>query len=538
MIRTLAVRARVEAGDDPRLDRLRDPVSTALLAGDPAVAGRYATHWTDRDALARLVEAKRMPLDPGLAAALRGMHERLGAPAASLAALDRLVRGEAVAVVAGQQPAPLGGPLFSLHKTVAAVALARRVEERTGVPCVGLYWMHGEDSDFDEIRSATVADASLALHDLALPDALRRDGGLVGSLPTTPLATLDEQALAHWQGLPHVGDVGALLKRVRSRARDLGEYQSALLLELLGDSGLVVIDPRLPAFRVAARPWIDRYLERPDAFRDAARRAGEALESAIGRQPLTDPALDSFVFAIADGTRRKVTIDEARALPPGADLVPSVALRPVIQDALLPTVAMACGPGEMAYLGQLREVFELLGVRAACAVPRFGATWLPVPAVGLIEDSGADPWEVVTASDAVLRRMAEARIPAAARTALERARETTRASLDDVAAASAALDPSLPQMVESARGKVDYQFARLLDGYLAKARHKLEREHPEWLRVRYYLSPGDKLQERRLSMLEPVVHRGSAVAGDLIELAVEHGAALEQGRSLHFLLEL
>src|SRR5262245_14274113 len=249
--RTLAVRAKVEAGDDPQFDRLRDPVTAALLRGDPSIAGRFATHWTDREALARLVEAKRMPLDPALAAALRGMHEHLGAPAASLAALDRLARGEAVAVVAGQQPAPLGGPMFSLHKTVAAIALARRVEERTGVPCVGLYWMHGEDSDFDEIRTATVADAALALHDPELPDALRRDGGLVGSLPLPAVAALDDQALAHWEGLPQVGEVAALLRRTLGRARDLGEFQSALLLELLGESGLVVVDPRLPAFRAA-----------------------------------------------------------------------------------------------------------------------------------------------------------------------------------------------------------------------------------------------------------------------------------------------
>jgi hypothetical protein len=134
--------------------------------------------------------------------------------------------------------------------------------------------------------------------------------------------------------------------------------------------------------------------------------------------------------------------------------------------------------------------------------------------------------------------MAEARIPQSTRTALERARERSRESLDEVATASAALDPSLPQMVESARGKIDYQFARLLEGCLAKARHKLEREHPEWLRVRYSLSPGDKLQERRLSMLEPVVHRGPSVAGDLLELAVEHATALEHGRSTHLLLEL
>ena len=38
-------------------------------------------------------------------------HVRLGASPASLANLDRLARGEAVASVTGQQPGLLGGPL-------------------------------------------------------------------------------------------------------------------------------------------------------------------------------------------------------------------------------------------------------------------------------------------------------------------------------------------------------------------------------------------------------------------------------------------
>ncbi len=79
-----------------------------------------------------------------------------------------------------------------------------------------------------------------------------------------------------------------------------------------------------------------------------------------------------------------------------------MALRPVVQDGVLPTVAMACGPGELAYLAQLREVFEGLDVRAACPVPRFSATWLPPAAIALSRASGADPWDVVAATDAVV----------------------------------------------------------------------------------------------------------------------------------------
>jgi uncharacterized protein YllA (UPF0747 family) len=327
----------------------------------------------------------------------------------------------------------------------------------------------------------------------------------------------------------------AIAGAAASRARDLGELQSALMLALFGELGLVVVDPRLPAFRAAARPVLDRYLAAADALSAAARSAGERLEREIGRRPLADASLDSFVFAIEDGRRRKVSAAEARALPV---LSPSVALRPAVQDGVLPTVAMACGPGELAYLAQLTEVFAGVQVRAAAPVPRFGATWLAPPAIALLEAAGGDPWDVVIASDAMLKRLAESRVPRDLTAALEHARREGMAGLGRVSELSRTLDASLPQMVESARVKMDFQFARLVEGMVGKARHRLEREHPEWVRVRYHLSPGDRLQERRLSSFEPVAYRGAAVAAEVAALAEEHAAALESGHVTHLLLEL
>jgi uncharacterized protein YllA (UPF0747 family) len=536
--RAAAVRARVLPAPEPPFDRLWDRLTHDLVTRGPIARERFPVAWSDRDALASLVAAKRAPLAPALAAELREYHQRLGAPAASLAALERLARGEAVCAVAGQQPAPLGGPLYALHKTASTIGLSRRVEARVGTPCVPLFWTHVEDSDFAEIRGATIADATLALLDLTLPDAVWREGGLVGAIAAAPVVALGDRALAAWEGLPGRDAAAALLRQAGARARDLGELHSALVLALFGERGVVVVDPRLPAFRAAARPVLERYLADADAIGEAARRAGDALETAAGKRPLAGPTLDSFVFAIEDGVRHKVTPAEARAAGPSMTLSPSVALRATVQDAVFPTVAMACGPGEIAYLAQLREVFERLGVRGAAVVPRLGATWLPPAAIALIEASGAEPWEVVVATDAVLRAEAERGVPAEVSQELQRGREGAAAALERFARAAARVDPSLPQMVESARGKVDFQFARLLDGVVGKVRHRLERERPEWPRLRYYVAPGDKLQERRLASLEPVARRGAGVTAELADLAEEHAEALERGIHHHLLIDL
>ena len=537
--RLLQVRARVAPAPEPPYDRLHDPLTRELLGGSPFARERFATHWGATDSLKALAERKRRPLPAELARDLTELHRRLGASAASLASLDRLARGEAVAAVSGQQPAPLGGPLFSLHKIASAVGAAAEFQRRTGIACVPVFWMHGEDSDFAEIRSATIADSGLSLRDLSLPDSAHAEGGLVGDIGLAPLQALEAEALESWASLPGRERTGEWLTAAREHGADLGEACAALVLRLFGESGLVVIDPRRAAFRAAARPVIDRYLANADALSAAARAAGDRLEAHGAHRALTDVALESFVFEIAGGRRRKLTVAEAReAAAAGRVLSPSVALRPAVQDGVLPTVVMACGPGELAYLAQLREVFAGVEVEPACPVPRFTASWLPPAAVALLDEAQADPWTLVSSADAVVRAHAEAGIPAEPRRRLEAAQSAALGGLDAFAEAAREVDPSLPQMVDSARGKIDYQFQRLLEGLAGKVRHRLERQHPEWLRLRYYLLPGDKLQERRLASLEVVAYRGGAAGEELAELAAEHARRLADGVHEHLLLEL
>ncbi len=531
----LALRARVAAAADR--GPLGDALSLDLLAGGPIARERVAVQWSDTDALRELALAKRAPLDPALVREMSEYHRRLGASPATLANLDRLARGEVVATVAGQQPGPLGGPLYSLHKTASTIGLAHEVARRTGVACVPLFWMHGEDSDFAEIRSSSVADDAMQLHDLQLPDVAHRDGQMVGGIAIEHVRALGVQALAAWQGLPSHAAALTLWERSLVHARDLGEAFNALWLALFAEQGLVVVDPRLPAFRAAARPIIDRYLAQADSLRAAARQAGDRMEALTGRRALNDASLESFVFEVHDGMRHKVTASDARSRAADITLSPSVALRPAVQDGVFPTVAMACGPGEIAYLMQLREVFEGVGVRPAAPALRFGATWLPPAAVSLVEAAGGDVWEVVTHTDAVLARLAEAHVPPELQQAVAAARAAIDQALARLADQAGTFDSSLPQMVESARGKMDFQVTRLAEGVLGKARGRLDREHPLWKRLRYVLWPGDRLQERRLTSLEPVARRGPAVIAELCELATEHAARTATGVHEHHVLE-
>ena len=85
---------------------------------------------------------------------------------------------------------------------------------------------------------------------------------------------------------------------------------------------------------------------------------------------------------------------------------------------------------------------------------------------------------------------------------------------------------------------MEYQFARIEEGLAGKVRHQLERQQPEWPRLRYFLLPGDKLQERRLASLEVVARRGQAAVGELCELAGEHARRTAAGALEHLVIDL
>mgnify|MGYP001170181625 CR=1 FL=1 len=76
-------------------------------------------------------------------------------------------------------------------------------------------------------------------------------------------------------------------------------------------------------------------------------------------------------------------------------------------------------------------------------------------AVSLVEAAGGDVWEVVTHTDAVLARLAEAHVPPDLQQAVAAARAAIDQALARLADQAGTFDSSLPQMVESARGKMD-----------------------------------------------------------------------------------
>ncbi|MFN2322197.1 MAG: bacillithiol biosynthesis cysteine-adding enzyme BshC [Trueperaceae bacterium] len=452
---------------------------------------------------------------------MRAGHAKWGLRPAQDRALRRLAHPESRVVVTGQQVGWLLGPTYTLSKAASAVRLAAELDEPDR-PVVPVFWMATQDHDVAEMDHAWVLGRDERLHQLrvAMPE-----GPAVGRARLTPgiLASVADQLRAidacGGHGGPHAADVAAWFEdaaavpgAVRPRWSDVF---ARLMTALLGDQGLLVLDPLDPEVAALTRDRIEHELEVPEASADRIRAAGHRLE-ALGWAPQlgrAEGATNLFAEAPGGGPRELVRVEGdgfrvgERSMTKGdlrawldADptaLTPAAGLRPVVQDALLPTVAFVVGPGELRYLAQVRGVYDLHQVPMPLAWPRASATVLQPPVRRILERFDLD-WRTVQRDpqrvryELALARHGHADAFAAALATVEREATTLLERVD-------AIDPTLQRTVRKGRVHLEQTVLNLRD----KAAHALARQDDElqgqFRRLEVHLRPNGGLQERVLS---------------------------------------
>jgi len=455
------------------------------------------------------------PLAPRVAAALAAQNARLG-PAPARAAHVAALRDGAAAVVTGQQCGLFLGPLFTLYKAASAVAAARALTAESRRPVVPVFWIQNEDHDLPEIAVTHVPRAHGAPLALRLPaSATDRVSVAHRALPAEVIDTLAELR-AEIGNLP---DAEAHLERLTRHYRPgagWAESFAGLLAELFAEEGLVLVDPRDPELAAAAAPVHRR------ALTDAATLA-DVL--AVRRRELVDAGYDETVhvrpgaplsffhpdgptgprhrlqpadggFAEVGSGRRHTLADLLAALDadPRA-FSTSALLRPIVQDAILPTAAYVAGPGEVAYFAQLAPLYAAFGVAMPLVVPRArlrileGRTLDRCERLGLTPDDAARATHDLAAQATVGDGLDDA--------ALHRALVAPfDAAIDGLRARIAAVGPGLDTAIDKTRGTVADAVAKLARKIATAHLHADRARLDELQRVRWALAPHGVPQER------------------------------------------
>ncbi len=411
----------------------------------------------------------------------------------------------------GQQVGLLLGPLYTLSKAVTAVNLAKKLsaEEK---PVVPVFWLASQDGDSAEIDHAFLLDLDEDLHKLELPLPADVPAGRIGlendwvERVTTSLQSVN----AHGAYRDEAVD---LLTRSAKRAETFADWFAAMLYNLLGDQGLVIINPLEPDIAPLFRSVVETELDRPRASSLAINEAGERLRD-LGFAPQLGRGEEATnLFLEEEGKRRLLRFDGREFYTESnlytsddlkkvldeepSRLTPAAGLRPVTQDAALPTAATVVGPGELRYFAQLRGVYEAHGVAMPLIYPRMEVTMLEPPARRILEKYDLSAEAVQTDFDTIyddlllkLRGHGEA---------FEASLNELERLTSDLIGHVSAIDPTLRSTVERGENHMR-KTVELLRFKSARALRKQDATvSKQFERLRAHLLPTGKPQERVLS---------------------------------------
>jgi bacillithiol synthase len=485
-----------------------------FFAGDPA----SSASWTE--AIARAQKHPRQRTQ--LAAILQAQLDRRGAPAAARKAAALLANDTSVAIVTGQQAGLFGGPLFTLYKALTALKLAERVQQQHGVPAFAIFWVEAEDHDWDEVSSCAVLDAELRRRVIQVP---RPPGA--GHTPICTIKLGDEITRAVEElaaALPPTEFTSSLLESLRNAYRPgngMADAFASLMDTLAGDHGLVVFDCSDPTAKTLVGDIFAREIEQPRKTWQLATEAGDRLAAGGYHVQVIGSAQDGPALFHLDGGRTAIKAEdltramaEVRQRP--AAFSPNVLLRPIVEETLFPTVCYVSGPNELAYLAQLRNVYEHFGVPMPLFYPRLSATILDSASARFLARHDL-PFEALQARDeAALNRLLASTLPPAVDHALHEAEGSIERSMTALVAAVPAIDSTLEGAARSTLGKLQHEVAALRGKIIGAAKKRDETLRRQFARAQAQAFPDGLPQERAIATVSLLNRYGPALVDRLL----------------------
>lgn len=504
------------------------------LRGNAALAPFYAGFPFDPGAFRRKAEAvhTRLPAPD---------RERL-APAlqptspGAAAKISRVLSGDGLAVTTGQQTGLFGGPLYTLYKILSAVRLASELERVLEQPVAPVFWIAADDHDFAEVDHTLIVGADggsvrIALEqpgDVApVPMSARRLGAGIESAVETLVAQLPDSAFA--------GPLVDLIRRAYQPQATMAAAFQALYAGLLAELDVVILDASHPALKQAAVPLLLRELEQASPHAALLGRQSARLEAAGYHAQVAIAADASNLFVHDESGRERLVRDgeewvlrrtkrsfpeaelRARIARDPASISPGVLLRPVVESALLPTVAYVGGPGEVAYFGQIGCLFRAHGVEPPLVVPRASLTLVEPGIRKLLDRFGMEVTDFERPFHALVTERIRASLPRDVTAPLAELAASIEAGYDRLMVGARAIDPTLEGWMRRTRNQA---LAQVDDAGRKITSHKKKRSEIEIAqlgRAAASLAPAGVAQDRALNAIPFLAKYGSGLLRDLLD---------------------
>ncbi len=439
----------------------------------------------------------------------------------TLANIDFLRDDNCAAVVTGQQVGLFTGPLYTIYKAITAVKLAARLGEQFPEnKFVPIFWIAGEDHDFEEVSSVSLFNGAGELTRFEYKpskEGSESNYGAVGEIELdesiVDLFKSAADALVPTEFKPKVLE---LFETAYQKGMTFNRAFVHLMNVLFEDSGLIFLnsnDAELkkilqPVFKkeLASTPKtcqlvIDQsaIIERQYHAQVKPRPINLFLFHERGRYPI-EPHPDGYFLK---GTRQHFSKQEMDTLVETKPELfsPNVVLRPLCQDTLLPTIAYVAGPSELAYFGQFRTLYDEFGLPQPIIYPRASVTIVEEKVEKVLERFSLEATDMFGDLEFLKQQVAEQISDLKAEEFFTSSWNSIRESLDQLKPALQSIDPTLLPALGHTLDKLHSHLEALKGKTIAAQKRQHEVALRQIEKAGMNLFPSSDFQERQLNVL-------------------------------------
>lgn len=474
--------------------------------------------------------ASNHPNRNALVSALSLQAKTFGLEESSEKLLDTLRNPESVAIVTGQQLGLFGGPLYTLYKITTAIQLADKYVRDFGIPAVPIFWLEGEDHDFDEIASAHFLngdDVASVRYTPSGSDPKKAIGRLIIQPEMTQALDALEAMLQPTDFKPEIMN---LVRSAYSPGRTMLQAFVTVMNALLGDGRVLFVSPDDPSLKSLCSTLFGQELEDYNTSARCLEECSIRLASQYHIQVQTKPtniflhtelgrtALDLAPngFVTRDG-RSFTQSDLTRLLSEEPGLFsPNVVLRPLMQGTLFPTAAYVAGPGEVAYFAQFKTLYQWAGLQMPIIYPRASATVLEKRIDKILNRYNLNIPSFETTFERLFSQVVLDNMEIDVEAAFKRAGSSIHQAINEIKPIVEQVDKSLSKTTDATRSDLLKEWNRLKDRVLKAERAGQDVVKDQIYRASSNLFPFEGPQERALSPLYFLNKYGLSFGSSLI----------------------